>query len=62
MTKWSMKKERDLMQLARENLSVEQIAAKLATRPGTVSKLALRLGVKLRPIAAKRNGRRKMEK
>jgi hypothetical protein len=53
MVRWSMKKDRELMRLARENLSVEQIAAKTKLAPARVVKIAKRLGFYLLPIPPK---------
>jgi hypothetical protein len=58
MFAWSMKKDRELIQLARSNLGVDQIATKMKTTHATARKVAKRLGVHLQPNAAKRNGRR----
>jgi hypothetical protein len=55
----SLKKDRDVMELARSKLSVEQIAAKLKLKPNTVIKTGRRLGIFFPPLALKRNGRRK---
>jgi DNA-binding NarL/FixJ family response regulator len=38
----SMKTDRDVMELARDKLSVEQIATKLKITPKTVNQLAIR--------------------
>ena len=45
----SMKTDRDVMELARDKLSVEQIATKLKITPKTVIKTSRRLGINLRP-------------
>jgi transposase-like protein len=52
-----MKKERELIQLARANLSVEQISTRMKLAPATVIKTAKRLGLRVSPITPKRNGR-----
>jgi DNA-binding CsgD family transcriptional regulator len=44
-----MKTDRDVMELARDKLSVEQIATKLKITPKTVIKTSRRLGIYLRP-------------
>jgi hypothetical protein len=62
MFTWSMKKDRELIQLARSNLSLDQIAAKMKTTHATARKVAKRLGVHLPPSAAKRNGRLKAKR
>jgi DNA-binding CsgD family transcriptional regulator len=54
----SMKTDRDVMELARDKLSVEQIATKLKITPKTVIKTGRRLGIYLRPLR-KPDGRRK---
>ena len=54
----SMKTDRDVMELARDKLSVEQIATKLKITPKTVIKTSWRLGIYLRPLR-KPDGRRK---
>jgi hypothetical protein len=54
-----MKKERELIQLARANLSVQQIATKTRLAPERVLKAAKRLGFDLPPIAPKPGGKAK---
>jgi len=54
---WSMKKDRELIQLARENLSVEQIASRMKAAPAKVLMVAKRLGIHPPRIAPKRVGR-----
>lgn len=51
---WSMKSDRELIQLARAKLSVDQIATKMNADPKMVLKAAKRLGV--RPPARKVKG------
>ena len=46
---WPMKKERELMKLARKKHSAEQIAKKLDASPSQILKVAKRLGVDLGP-------------
>jgi hypothetical protein len=53
---WSMKNDRALIKLARDNPNVDHIASKLKRRPASVVKAARRLGVYLPPIAPKRPG------
>jgi hypothetical protein len=53
---WPMKKDRELIQLARANLSVEQIATRMKLAPARVIKIARRLGLNVPPIAPKRDG------
>ena len=55
----AMKRDRDLMELARAKLSVEQIATKLKITPKLVFKTGRRLGIYFPPLELKRNGRRK---
>jgi hypothetical protein len=45
---WSMKTDRDLMELARANRTVEQIAASLKLAPQSVLKIARRSGISLK--------------
>jgi hypothetical protein len=54
----SMKIDRDIMELARRNLSVEQIANMLKIKPPTVIKTGLRLGIYF-PPTRKQDRRRK---
>jgi hypothetical protein len=54
----SMKTDRDVMELARSKLSVEQIAAKLKLTRKTVIKTGRRLGIYFPPLEFKGNGRR----
>jgi len=46
---WPMKKERELIKLARTKHSAEQIANKLGASPSQIFKVARRLGVDLGP-------------
>jgi biotin operon repressor len=48
MSGWSMKKDRTLIQLAREKPSVDQIAAQLEISPAAVLRAAKRLGICLK--------------
>jgi hypothetical protein len=57
MPKWSMKTDRDLIELARANMSVDRIAAKLEVAPASVVKAAKRLGISLGPQPVKRDRR-----
>jgi hypothetical protein len=45
---WSMKKERELIQLARSNRTVDQIAKRLDAAPPSIVKVAKRLGISLK--------------
>jgi hypothetical protein len=58
---WSMKKDRELIQLARTRSSVDSIAAKLEKPPKSVLKAARRLGLNIE-APAKRDGRLKAGK
>jgi hypothetical protein len=57
-----MKRDRELIQLARANLSVEQISTRMKLAPATVIKTAKRLGLRVSPITFKRNGRLKAKR
>ena len=54
-----MKKDRELIRLARADFSVNQIAAKLEMSAAAVRRAAMRLGIYLGPRAPKRDGRLK---
>ena len=54
-----MKWDRDLMEMAGRNLSVEQIAAKLKSTPKTVFRAGRRLGIYFTPLKPKPSGPRK---
>ena len=56
---WSMKKDRELIQLARENLSVEQIASRMKAAPAKVLVVAKRLGIRVPRIAPTPDGKAK---
>jgi hypothetical protein len=47
MSKWSMKKDRELIRLGRSKLGINQIASRLDATPLSVLKVAKRLGIKL---------------
>jgi hypothetical protein len=51
MTGWSMKNDRELIRLARANLTLDQIAAKFNNAPTAIIKIAKRLGIILKPGA-----------
>jgi IS30 family transposase len=57
----SMKTDRELMRLAREGLSREQIEKALNTLPATIDKAAKRLGINLGRYVRKPNGRPKLK-
>jgi hypothetical protein len=54
-----MKKDRDLIRLARENLSVEQIASRMKAAPAKVLVVAKRLGIRVPRIAPTPDGKAK---
>ena len=54
-----MKMERNVAQLAGDDLGVEQIASKLKIEPQAVIKIGRRLGIYFPPLKPKRNDRRK---
>jgi len=56
-----MKRDRDFMALARDKVSVEEIAAKLKIEPKSVIKIGRRLGIYFPPLKPKRNGRRRTQ-
>jgi hypothetical protein len=58
---WSMKKDRQLIKLARENLSVEKIAHLLDVAAPQIVKSARRLGIGLRQKPPKAGRRFKAE-
>lgn len=58
----SMKRDRDVIEMARSKLGVEQIAAKLKTTPKAVFMAGRRLGIYFPPLKIKQNGRRKAKK
>ena len=57
---WSMKTERDVVQLAGV-LSIEQIATKLKISPQAVIKIGRRMGIYFSSVKPEPNGRRKMK-
>jgi hypothetical protein len=59
MNAWSMKKDRDLIQMARAKLSIDRIATKLDTSQMSIIKAAKRLGIKIGLSPVKRDGRLK---
>jgi hypothetical protein len=62
MTHRSMRRDRALIQLARANVGVDQIASRLKVAPVAVLKAAKRLGIYLGPQPPKRDGRLKGSK
>lgn len=54
----SMKTDRRVIELARDKLSVEQIATKLKMTPKLVIKTGRRLGIYFPPLEPKLNGRK----
>ena len=61
MGNWTMKKDRELIRLARSKLKREQIALKLNTSPLVLQKAARRLGVNLGRFVRRPVGRPKMK-
>jgi len=59
MTGWSMKKDWEIIKLAREKLSIDQIATKMGIVPPSVIRAAKRLGISAGP---KRDGRLKAKR
>jgi hypothetical protein len=59
MSKWSMRKDRELIRLGRTKLGVDQIASRLDSSPLSVLKVAKRLGIKLPPRPSRPDGRAK---
>jgi hypothetical protein len=51
---WPMRKDRELIELAREGRSIDQIAARLEATPERVHKVAKRLGIKLGSVKDRR--------
>jgi DNA-binding NarL/FixJ family response regulator len=49
-----MRKDRELIQLAGEGRSIDQIAARLEALPATVAKVAKRLGIKVGSVKDRR--------
>jgi hypothetical protein len=62
MSKWTMKKDRELKVLVRGDATVDQIAARMNTIPETIIKTAKRLGISLPPPGKKPDGRLKAKK
>lgn len=56
MGKWSMAEDRELMKLARADLSAEKIAARMARPLLAVVRAARRLGVRRAPSLPRPNG------
>jgi hypothetical protein len=49
MASWSMKLNRRLIELSKQSLTFEAIAARLNRKPDTILKIAKRLGLSLKP-------------
>jgi DNA-binding NarL/FixJ family response regulator len=58
----SMKRDRELIELARAGLSREQIAKRLNITPAALQKAVARLGVNVGPYVPIPNGRPKAQK
>ena len=59
MSKWSMKKDRELIRLGRSKLGINQIASRLDATPLSVLKVAKRLGIKIATHPPRSSGRYK---
>jgi hypothetical protein len=57
MGRWSLKQERQFIELARANLNVGQIATTMELPPARVQRAAKRMGFDIPPIAPKRSAR-----
>jgi hypothetical protein len=51
---WSFKEDRRLMELAKSSVSLEDAAKQLGRPPEAIKRMALRLGVSLKPKNAKK--------
>jgi hypothetical protein len=51
---WSFKEDRRLMELAKASISLEEAAKQLGRSPETVKRMALRLGLSLKPKSTKK--------
>ncbi|TCU63811.1 hypothetical protein EDE08_11835 [Bradyrhizobium sp. R2.2-H] len=52
---WSFKEDRRLMELAKSSASLEQAAKILGRSPDAVKRMALRLGLSLKPKTGKKS-------
>jgi hypothetical protein len=60
MNGWPMKRDRELMALARVNPNIDKLAARLNCSPMTIVKAARRLGLKVGPQPSKGDRRFKV--
>ncbi|MET4221661.1 hypothetical protein ABIB00_006897 [Bradyrhizobium sp. LB14.3] len=51
---WSFKEDRRLMELAKSSTSLEEAAKQLGRTPDAVKRMALRLGLSLKPKSGKK--------
>jgi hypothetical protein len=51
---WSFKEDRRLMELAKSSVSLEEAAKLLGRTPEAVKRMALRLGLSLKPKSSKK--------
>jgi hypothetical protein len=51
---WSFKEDRRLMELAKSSVSLEEAAKQLGRTPEAVKRMALRLGLSLKPKGSKK--------
>ncbi len=51
---WSFKEDRRLMELAKASISLEEAARQLGRSPDAIKRMALRLGLSLKPKARKK--------
>ncbi|MBR0829892.1 hypothetical protein JQ596_30620 [Bradyrhizobium manausense] len=52
---WSFKEDRRLMELAKSSISLEEAARQLGRSPDAVKRMALRLGLSIKPKNAKKS-------
>ena len=52
--RWSFKEDRRLMVLARASKSLEEVAKATGRSPDRIKKMAMRLGLSIKPRAAKK--------
>lgn len=51
---WSFKEDRRLMELAKSSISLEEAARQLGRSPDAVKRMALRLGLSIKPKSARK--------
>lgn len=52
---WSFKEDRRLMQLAKSSITLEEAAKQLGRSPDAIKRMALRLGLSLKPKAGRKH-------